>query len=234
MADDELSLENVDSRISRADGRKYWEGIDATVDGMLGGLPHVTRVDIRGSRNFLAKLGIGSKPGQRVAASALEGGAGIGRVTEGLLLDGIAQEVDVIEPIAKFTAALQAKLGVRSIFNMGLEDWQPSEEGVQYDLIWIQWCVGHLTDTQLVQFLERCKATLNPDGGVIVVKENNATVGQDEFDDVDSSVTRDDGTFRRIFADAGLRLVQAELQKGFQVPGASLLPVRMYALRPAQ
>ena len=76
MADEEISQENVDSRISRADGLKYWEGIDATVDGMLGGLPHVTRVDIRGSRNFLAKLGIGSKPGQRVAASALEGGAG--------------------------------------------------------------------------------------------------------------------------------------------------------------
>jgi protein N-terminal methyltransferase len=134
---------------------------------------------------------------------------------------------------------------------MGLEDWQPGE-GVQYDLVWIQWCAGHLTDAQLVQFLERCKATLNPDGGVIVVKENNATVGQDQFDDVDSSVTRcvharplrpggvsnqaprNDGTFRRIFADAGLSLVQAELQKGFQVAGASLLPVRMYALRPAQ
>jgi protein N-terminal methyltransferase len=76
MADDKFSGKHVDLRISRADGRKYWEGIDATVDGMLGGIPHITRVDIRGSRNFLAKLGIGSKPGQRVAASALEGGAG--------------------------------------------------------------------------------------------------------------------------------------------------------------
>lgn len=68
--------EHVDSLISREDGLKYWEGIDASVNGMLGGFPHITRVDIRGSRNFLAKLGIGSKAGQRVAASALEGGAG--------------------------------------------------------------------------------------------------------------------------------------------------------------
>jgi protein N-terminal methyltransferase len=113
----------------------------------------------------------------------------IGRITEGLLLDGIARQVDVIEPIAKFTAALQGKPGVRTVFTMGLEDWQPSPD-VQYDLIWIQWCVAHLTDEQLVRFLERCKSALNPDDGLIVVKENNSTSGADEFDDLDSSVTR--------------------------------------------
>ncbi|KAK4157189.1 alpha-N-methyltransferase NTM1 [Chaetomidium leptoderma] len=229
-ADDSISRqESADSHISRDDSRKYWAGVDATVSGMLGGLPHVSRVDIRGSRNFLAKLGVGSKPGQRVAASALEGGAGIGRVTEGLLLDGIATEVDVIEPIAKFTEGLRGRPGVRSIFNTGLEDWQPAD-GVQYDLIWIQWCVGHLTDAQLVLFLERCRLALNP-GGLIVVKENNSTGGEDDFDQLDSAVTRQDDTLRHIFRDAGLRLVQVELQKGFQ---ADLLPVRMYALKPAQ
>ncbi|KAL2172497.1 hypothetical protein VTG60DRAFT_5251 [Thermothelomyces hinnuleus] len=233
MADNETPRNGVDALISRDEGRRYWEGVDATVNGMLGGFPHVSRVDIRGSRNFLAKLGIGSKPGQRIAATALEGGAGIGRVTEGLLLDGVAQKVDVIEPIAKFTSQLQGKPGVRGIFNMGLEDWQPTE-GVQYDLIWVQWCVGHLTDEQLVQFLVRCTSALNPDGGVIVVKENNSSSGRDEFDNVDSSVTRDDGTFRRIFTEAGLQLIQTELQKGLNVAGASLLPVRMYALKPAQ
>ncbi|KAJ4306621.1 hypothetical protein N0V88_001426 [Collariella sp. IMI 366227] len=224
--------EHVDSLISREDGLKYWEGIDASVNGMLGGFPHITRVDIRGSRNFLAKLGVGSKAGQRVAASALEGGAGIGRVTEGLLLDGIVKQVDVIEPIAKFTAGLQGKPGVRNIFNIGLEAWQPAE-GVRYDLIWIQWCVGHLTDGQLVEFLERCKTALTPDG-LIVVKENNSTTGKDEFDDVDSSVTREDGNLRRIFSEAGMRLIQVELQKGFQTGRMNLLPIRMYALKPAQ
>jgi protein N-terminal methyltransferase len=66
----------VDSLISRDAGRKYWEGVTADVNGMLGGFPQVSRVDLRGSRNFLAKFGIGSKPGQRMVASALEGGAG--------------------------------------------------------------------------------------------------------------------------------------------------------------
>ncbi len=78
---------------------------------------------------------------------------------------------------------------MRNIFNMGLEEWHP-DEGVQYDLIWTQWCAGHLTDEQLVEYLQRCKAALNPDGGLIVLKENNSTVGEDVFDDVDSSVTR--------------------------------------------
>ena len=77
MADDNSTpQEGADSQISREDGLEYWGGVEASVSGMLGGLPYVSRVDIRGSRNFLAKLGIGQKPGQRVAASALEGGAG--------------------------------------------------------------------------------------------------------------------------------------------------------------
>ena len=112
----------------------------------------------------------------------------IGRVTEGLLL-GVADEVDVIEPFAKFTAALQGKPGVRHIFNVGLEDWQPGE-GVCYDLIWTQWCVGHLNDEQLVAYLKRCSKALSPDGGLIVVKENLSTSGCDYFDEVDKSVTR--------------------------------------------
>lgn len=121
-------------------------------------------------------------------ASQLTGTTSIGRVTQGLLLDGIADQVDVIEPIAKFTAGLHEKPGVRSIFNMGLQDWQPAE-GVQYDLVWIQWCAGHLTDEQLVQFLKRCKSVLRGDR-VIVVKENNSTAGEDQFDELDSCVTR--------------------------------------------
>ncbi len=111
----------------------------------------------------------------------------VGRITEGLLLD-VAEKVDVIEPIAKFTASLQGKDRVCDVFNIGLEEWQPVD-GTQYELVWIQWCVGHLTDEQLIQFLQRCKTALNQDG-LIVIKENVSTAGIDIFDEVDSSVTR--------------------------------------------
>ena len=192
---------DVNSLINRDQGRNYWASISADDNGMLGGIPlapgfgNVSKIDLQGSRNFLAKLGIGSRAGNsslRKAKLALEGGAGIGRITEGLLLNGVAERVDVVEPIAKFTdAGLKGKDGVRRIYNCGLEEWVPDlEDGERYDLVWTQWCVGHLTDDQLVGYLERCKSVLNPEGGVIVFKENTTANGADEYDDVDSSVTR--------------------------------------------
>jgi len=111
----------------------------------------------------------------------------IGRVTEGLLF-GVADVVDVVEPVAKFTEGLKGKPGVRNVFSMGLEEWQPTE-GTRYGLIWTQWCVGHLSDGQLVAFLERCKDALDK-GGIIVIKENLSPSGEDFFDEEDRSVTR--------------------------------------------
>ena len=112
----------------------------------------------------------------------------IGRITEGLLLD-VAERVDIVEPIAKFTEALRGKEGVGEIFNVGLENWSPEDRQERYDLIWNQWCLGHLTDSQLVAYLRKCRMVLN-DGGVVVVKENMSTGEVDVFDQVDSSVTR--------------------------------------------
>ncbi|KAH6645489.1 alpha-N-methyltransferase NTM1 [Truncatella angustata] len=220
----------------KAEGLKYWNNVDSDINAMLGGVPSVqgfsvtSRVDLQGSRNFLAKLGIGAKPGLRIVDSALEDGAGIGRVTEGLLLK-VAKQVDIIEPVIKFTDGLQHKPGIRAIHNIGLDDWIPTKDD-SYDLVWIQWCVGHLTDPQLVQHLERCKAALNPDGGVIVVKENINSIDEDFFDETDSSVIRQDAKFRALFKQAGLTLFKTELQKGFPKSHlGKLLPVRVYALK---
>lgn len=111
----------------------------------------------------------------------------IGRVTEGLLLR-VCDNVDVIEPVEKFTQKLQKVPGVQNVFNTGLEGWQPIE-GLKYDLIWIQWCVGYLTNDQLVSFLKLCQTALKPTG-YIVVKENVVSSDKDLFDETDSSVTR--------------------------------------------
>jgi protein N-terminal methyltransferase len=64
-------------------GTRYWEEVDADVNGMLGGVPSVagysylSKVDLQNSRSFLAKLGIGCKSGRRKVSRALEGGAGL-------------------------------------------------------------------------------------------------------------------------------------------------------------
>ena len=118
--------------------------------------------------------------------------------------------MDVIEPIAKFTAGLRETAGVRNIYNVGLEEWQPSLEPSssvpaesstcggeraepRYDVIWNQWCLNYLNDEQLVAYLRTCGSVLNPEAGgkaVIVLKENVSLDNEDVFDDEDSSVTR--------------------------------------------
>ncbi|RDW70067.1 hypothetical protein BP5796_08464 [Coleophoma crateriformis] len=178
----------ADAQINHQDAIKYWQGIDADVNGMLGGFPYISRVDLQGSKNFLAKLGIGGKSKKKLDR-AVDCGAGIGRITEGLLVN-VASTVDIVEPVAKFSDGLHGKAGVGEIFVTGLEDWSPSE-GAKYDLIWNQWCLGHLTDVQLVGYLQKCRKALTGDGWIIV-KENMSTSGEDIFDDVDSSVTRHD------------------------------------------
>jgi protein N-terminal methyltransferase len=206
---------------------------------MLGGYPQISRIDLRGSLAFLTKLRRLSSSGQdRNAATprlarGVDCGAGIGRVTEGFLTN-VCDVVDVVEPVAKFASVLeQGPLKtdgrVGDVYVTGLQDWAPTKT---YDLVWNQWCVGHLTDSQLVSYFRRCGAALSP-GGWIVVKENLSThrFGEDIFDEVDSSVTRSDYKFRDLFQEAGLYIVRAELQTGFP-KGLGLYPVKMYALRP--
>lgn len=138
-----------------------------------------------------------------------------------------------MEPVEPFVleahkqlATLKEEGKVGEIFQKGIQEFTP-EEG-KYWIIWCQWCVGQVPDKVLVEFLQKCKIGLQETGGLIVVKENNSPM-VDDFDETDSSVTRTDETFRRIFKEAGLRLIMTALQKGMP---KHIYPVRMYALKP--
>lgn len=239
-----------DSHISSADSLNYWNNISPDVSGMLGGYPQVSRIDLQGSKTFFAKLrrlnstntfsnmltsfNSPSEPSAKLKL-AVDCGAGIGRITNGFLSE-VSEVVDIVEPVAKFAEVMSnsdlKKSGrVGDIYTVGLEAWEP-EPDKQYDLVWNQWCVGHLTDEQLIAYLKRCAKALAP-GGWIVVKENLSTdpFGEDLFDDLDSSVTRSDAKFRKIFEEAELVLAKTDLQAGFP-KSLGLYPVRMYGLRP--
>lgn len=58
--------------MNSADTSCSWESIEASDDGMLGGFPYISRVDIQGSKNFLGKLGVKGKKLER----AVDCGAG--------------------------------------------------------------------------------------------------------------------------------------------------------------
>ena len=222
-----------DTKISTSDSLKYWNSVPTTVDGMLGGYPRISRVDLQGSANFLAKLRR-EQPSLSTKGTLQRGvdcGAGIGRISAGFL-STVCEVIDVVEPVEKFAqeAKAQKMVGKGSVGNVyvcGLEDWVPE---ARYDIIWNQWCLGHLTDKQLVVYLGRCRRALTMDGWIIV-KENTGTNvnGEDVFDQRDSSVTRTDQKFRQLFKEADMRLVKTEVQRGFP---KELYPVRFYALKP--
>lgn len=228
----------ADASINVDQSLEYWNSVSSDVNGMLGGYPQTSRIDLLGSSNFLTKLRRGKSQYGKQQLSRLsrvaDCGAGIGRITKGLLV-GVSKKVDVVEPVKKFTDELVASLEteedkerIGEVVNLGLQDWAP-EPGA-YDLIWNQWCLGHLTDSQLVAYLRRCKEGLVKEHeSWVVVKENLAGGKVDIYDEVDSSVTRTDEKFRKLFKEARLRIVSEDLQRGFP---KELFAVRMYALRP--
>jgi protein N-terminal methyltransferase len=71
-----------DASIEQDNALQYWQSTNADTNSMLGGISslpgfsHVSRVDLQGSRSFLAKLGIGTKNGRHPVVNILEGGAG--------------------------------------------------------------------------------------------------------------------------------------------------------------
>jgi len=152
---------------------------------------------------------------------AVDCGAGIGRITKNLLTK-LFTKTDLVDPIESFNKDVMegeylrverdtGKIG--QVFTMGLQQFTP-EEG-KYSVIWNQWCLGHLTDVDLVEYFKRCREGLVPDGGVIIVKEN-LTFGEDNFDGLDSSFTRTEKTFRRIFTKAGLKIIHVAEQHGME------------------
>jgi protein N-terminal methyltransferase len=201
---------------------------------MLGGFEVLTKQDVKGSNSFLKKLWkVRPELGR---ACAVDCGAGIGRVTKNLLLP-LFQEVHLLEqsaPLITNAPKFLGKAGAArtTLLCQGMQSFEPSP--ATYDVVWVQWVIGHLTDADLVTFLWRCKAALKP-GGVICIKDNTYATSVEEdgsvecfsVDREDSSLTRSTEYFEAVFAFAGLNVLQKETQGSFP---EELYPVLMYAL----
>jgi protein N-terminal methyltransferase len=76
------AAQEPDQLIRTDDGMRYWGGVSADNAGMLGGVPNVggfrdiSRIDLQGSRTFLARLGVGTKTGRCPVTTAVDCGAG--------------------------------------------------------------------------------------------------------------------------------------------------------------
>ncbi|KAG5892412.1 hypothetical protein JTB14_003348 [Gonioctena quinquepunctata] len=209
-------------------GANYWSDIPATVDGMLGGFGYISQTDIKGSKMLLKQIFSSKNPPGR--EYALDCGAGIGRITKFLLTD-VFDKVDMVEQNPKFIEQAKNYLGaklskVNEFFPVGLQNFEP--ESRKYDVIWIQWVLGHLTDDDLINFLESCQNGLKPNG-IIVVKENITATDDSEMDTQDYSVTRPIHLFQEIFEKAGLECYRKMKQSHFP---KGIFSVYMFVLKP--
>ncbi|KAL4931983.1 AdoMet dependent proline di-methyltransferase-domain-containing protein [Aspergillus undulatus] len=185
--------QNPDSKVNHGASLNSWNSFDTktkTTLGLLGDYP-VRRMDPRCVSPTSGKLKLG-----------VDCGAGVGRVTEGVLRDA-CERVDAVEPVSKFADVIKGRKEkeevsrqpavMGDIYEIGLESWVP-EPSKKYDLVWRQFCANYVTDVQLE----------------------------------DSGVTRTDGKFRALAGEAGFRVLASEVQLGFPKE-FNLLPVRFYA-----
>ncbi|XP_045471270.1 N-terminal Xaa-Pro-Lys N-methyltransferase 1-B-like [Harmonia axyridis] len=209
--------------------QEYWAEIPATVDGMLGGFSSISQKDINASKLLLKQLFRSNNPPGN--DYALDCGAGIGRVTKHLLIDSF-NKVDLVEQNGNFLNKAKAYIGsqadekIGNLYSTGLQSFEPDER--KYDVIWMQWVLGHLTDPDLMICLSKCKKALRPNG-VIVVKENITSSGSEEWDKNDSSFTRPMHLLKQIFKFSGLHCCKQLKQQDFP---KSLYPVYMFVLKP--
>lgn len=187
----------------------YEENCPETIDGVLGGFANISDLDLEGSRGFVKELEqqLGAGWTWSVGGAA-ECGAGIGRVSKGLLLRLDVPRCDLVESSSRLLSAAPEYIGLESsrcrFFCQGLQNWMPAKE--TYSLIWVQWVFCYLTDTDAVSFLRRCGEAL-VQGGVICLKENACSDTDFVLDSDDASVTRSVPYLLHLAKQAGLKVV---------------------------
>ena len=205
-------------------GNSYWESQESTNDGVLGGYGSLSQKDTMYSLKFLLELYKSNPSIQR--GTALDCGAGIGRITKDLLKN-VYKSVDLVDQCKKYVEAAQKNLegaqNVRHFYNKGLQDLVFVE---QYDCVWIQWVLAYLPDKLAIDFLVRAKKSLNAEG-IIIVKENHCQNGF-VVDKQDFSVTRSTQLYKSVFEKAGLKVLKEATQKDWP---EDLFEVRIYALQ---
>lgn len=200
----------------------FWSKQDATDAGVLDGHLETSPLDLKESADFLEVIRQNFRHG--LFATALDCGAGVGRITEGLLLREVTDAVDLLEPCGHLLQEARERLvqsKARHFLELSLQD--VTELPDQYDLIWVQWVLLYLTDADLLAVLERLRGALRPNG-VLIIKENcllkSNTSGW--VDDRDSSLCRSDAALQQLFAEAGLQLLAQKAQQDWP---QTMLPV---------
>jgi protein N-terminal methyltransferase len=226
---DEDKNENDEEQQSRwyTKSHDYWQNqtnAPATVDGMLGGFSILTERDLCASRKFVETIletncpnikGLGNElsndgnDDDNYRSRSCECGAGIGRITKGLMIPLGISSCDLVETSPRLLHDAPIYIGEESarkcnFICSGLQDFEPDEDS--YDIIWVQWVIGYLTDWDFVSFLTRMGKALRK-GGVIVIKDNSCNELAFLADCNDSDITRSFQYLMAVVKESGLRVV---------------------------
>eukprot|EP00667_Euglena_gracilis_P005527 EG_transcript_5568 len=205
--------------------KEYWDSREAKVNN-----PAIAAVDMEESAAFLQPF---FPAGERFKRRALDLGAGVGRVAQGVLLKFV-YTVDLVDQGAHFLREARNRLGTR---NLNGQYVQAAVQDVDipaghYDLICFQYTALYLGDEELLQTLKRCGPGLK-EGGILFFKDNLPSNPAKFQVNRDSgfNIFRTEEHYRYIFRQAGLTVVAEALQDQW-LEDAN--PVKMYALRPAE
>lgn len=204
----------------------YWESVEASVNGMMGGFESLSNIEEQSSVEFITK-----NVSEENRKLVLDCGAGIGRVSKNVLLK-IFDKVTLLEPTVKLIDKAKEMLPTDRVLHFHVNPIQnmepkPDEIG-SYDLVWFQWVLCYADDAELVNVLSVTKKYLNQNG-IIGVKENISSNSENIYDSVDDSTIRTDSKFKQIFHECGLVVISSCKQAGFP---KELYPVKMYMLKP--
>ena len=146
----------------------YGGGVEEAMIGDGGSME-----DVADSGRFLDRVLACHRSTQLM--TALDAGAGVGRVTEHVLLPRCAT-VHLVEGCQRWSDVSRQRLGQASctFATARLEDHTPPCNA--YDLIWVQWTLQYLIDVDVVQLLRRLGEGLTATG-LMVLKENAPSEG---------------------------------------------------------
>lgn len=186
---------------------------DETMIGDTG-----SAADLEHSARFLE--GVLRQRPQLRALRAMDGGAGVGRVTKSVLLKCF-ESVELVEASPTLSRQARRYLGNKraqrcTFVNQRLEQLPARPRA--FGLVWLQWVLQYLIDEDVAALLTACAGSLVR-GGVLVVKENRPAwrTKENRFElDTPSGpnerfdITRPDEHHRWLFAAAGLRELYSE------------------------
>ncbi|KAK9823131.1 hypothetical protein WJX72_000488 [[Myrmecia] bisecta] len=195
--------------------KAHWDRQPATQEGVMPQPGNFSAEDAADSLEFVNAVMSELRPTRSENFTALDVGAGYGRVTKDVLAN-FCTDVDLLDASAPLLAAARELLAeIRDQSRVRLNFIEAGMQNVtlardRYDLIWMQWSIGYLTDDDALAFLEQCQRALKPEGIIIAVETATWVNWQVQ---VDASISRSERYLLKLFHRGGFKVYKSQVQQ---------------------